>query len=149
MGQNKMVRAILAGLAGTVVMTMLTYMAPMMGMSEMNIPGMLSDFMKMSVVVGWVAHFMIGIGWALVYAYFAVEKIPGAPWQKGILFSLLPWVLMQMMASPMMGMGMFFASSSAPMMMVIGSLLGHIVYGAVTGAIYGSPKAASTSVPKP
>jgi hypothetical protein len=45
---------------------------------------------------------------------------------------------MQVMASPMMGTGVFFSSSSAPMMMVVGSLMGHLVYGTVLGAIYGS-----------
>ncbi len=138
MQQPNLIRAITAGFVGTVVMSMLSLMAPMMGMPEMNIAKMLGDFMRMPSVVGWIAHFMIGVIWAIVFAYFFAAKLPGAPWLKGVLFSLGPWFLMQIMASPMMGMGVFFSSSSTPMMMVVGSLLGHVVYGAVVGGIYGS-----------
>ncbi len=137
MQQRNLGRAIIAGLVGTAAMTMLTLMAPMMGMPEMNIANMLSNFMKLPAVVGWVAHFMIGVIWAIVFVSVFVGKLPGAPWLKGVLFSLGPWLLMQIMASPMMGMGVFFSSSSAPMMMVVGSLMGHVVYGAILGGVYG------------
>ncbi len=45
-------KAVLSGIAGTIAMTALTYMAPFMGMPEMNIPKMLSDFMSVPIIVG-------------------------------------------------------------------------------------------------
>jgi hypothetical protein len=37
---------------------------------------------------------------------------------------------------PMMGMGLF----SGSMVMAGGSLIGHLLYGAVVGAVYGKPE---------
>lgn len=131
-------KAILAGIAGTIAMTALTYMAPLMGMPEMNIPKMLGGFMSVPVIIGWIAHFMIGTILALFYVYVFVNRLPGAPWLKGALYGLLPWFLAQIMVNPMMGAGVFAANTPAPMLMVIGSLMGHLVYGGVLGAVYGS-----------
>lgn len=38
---------------------------------------------------------------------------------------------------PIMGMGFFSAHAPKPMMAVVGSLIGHIIYGAILGAIAG------------
>jgi uncharacterized membrane protein YagU involved in acid resistance len=134
MNKPNLQRAVIAGVAGTVVMTMMTMVAPMMGMPEMNIPAMLADFMGFPIVIGWLAHFMIGTALALVYAYVAADRLPGAPWLKGAIFGLLPWFLAQIMVNPIMGAGVFALNTAAPMMMVMGSLLGHLAYGAVVGA---------------
>jgi hypothetical protein len=47
----------------------------------------------------------------------------------------------QVVVMPMMGMPVF--SGSAPMAM--GSLIGHVIYGAVVGAIYGDASPAPAS----
>ena len=41
----------------------------------------------------------------------------------------------QIMVMPMMGAGFFSMNAGAPMMMVMGSLIGHVVYGAVLGTV--------------
>jgi len=127
-----------AGIAGTAVMTMMTMVAPMMGMPEMNIPAMLAGFMGFPIVLGWGAHFMIGTTLALGYVYFFHSKLPGAPWLKGAIYGLFPWLLAQIMVNPVMGAGMFATNTPTPVLMVTGSLMGHLVYGAVVGVIYGS-----------
>lgn len=53
-------KAVVAGLAGTAVMTMFMLLAPAMGMPPMNIGAMLGSVMGGSVALGWAAHFMIG-----------------------------------------------------------------------------------------
>ena len=40
------------------------------------------------------------------------------------------------MVNPMMGAGVFASNTPAPMLTVIGSLMGHLVYGAAVGAVY-------------
>ncbi len=127
-------RAVLAGLAGTGVMTMLMLLAPRMGMPPMNIGAMLGSKMGGNVAVGWVAHFMIGTVLALGYAAVFVARTPGAPAVRGAIFSLLPWLMAQLVVMPMMGMGLF----SGSMLAAGGSLMGHLVYGLVLGFIYGS-----------
>jgi len=137
MQKPNLTKALLAGVVGTIAMTMLTYIAPMMGMPEMNIPHMLSGFMGVPFVAGWLAHFMIGTGFAVLYAYAFVSRIPGSPFIKGLLYGLFPWFLAQVMVNPIMGAGVFALNTAAPMLMVAGSLMGHLVYGGVLGAFYG------------
>lgn len=127
-------RAALAGLAGTVAMTALMLMAPMMGMPPMNIGAMLGSVMGGNVALGWMAHFVIGVVLALGYAATFAKRLPGAPVVRGALFSLLPWLMAQVVVMPMMGMGLF----SGSMLAAGGSLMGHIVYGIVLGLVYGS-----------
>lgn len=138
MNKPNLLKAIVAGVAGTIVMTIMTMIAPMMGMPEMNIPKMLSDFMGMPAILGWAAHFMIGTSFALVYAYVFISKLPGHQILKGAIFGLFPWLLAQTMVNPMMGAGIFAVNTPAPLMMVMGSLIGHLFYGAVMGLVYGS-----------
>ena len=137
MQTNNMTKTVIAGLAATAVMTMIMIMAPMMGMPEMNIGKMLGEFMGVPTVVGWLAHFMIGVVLAIIFARMFFSRLPGSPVVKGLLFGMIPWFVAQVMMNPMMGAGVFASNTPAPMMMVMGSLLGHVVYGAVLGGVYG------------
>ncbi|MGQ0767084.1 MAG: DUF6789 family protein [Gemmatimonadota bacterium] len=131
-------RAVAGGLAGTAAMTAVgLWIAPMMGMPRMNPAEMLAGQMGGNMAVGWIAHFMIGTILALIYAAVA-KSLPGAPWLRGALYGFAPWLLAQIVVMPMMGMPVF----SGSMVIAIGSLIGHLVYGAVLGAVYGEPVAA-------
>ncbi|MBI4428739.1 MAG: DUF2938 family protein [Ignavibacteriales bacterium] len=137
MQKRNLTKVLLAGVAGTVAMTMLTYAGPMMGMPEMDIPKMLSGFMGVPAIAGWLAHFMIGTMFAFVYVFVFVQRLPGAPWLKGAIYGLLPWFLAQIMVNPVMGAGVFALNTPAPLLIVVGSLMGHVVYGGVLGLVYG------------
>lgn len=128
------VRAIGAGVAGTAVMTAVgLWVAPLMGMPAMNPAEMLAGAMGGSLVLGWIGHFMIGIILAVIYAAFAAPTLPGHPAVRGALFGLAPFLVAQVAVMPMMGMPVF----SGSMVMAMGSLIGHLVYGAVVGVVYG------------
>ena len=64
--------SIIAGLLGTLVMTLLMYMAPLMGMPKMDIIGMLGTMFTGSEgtarMLGTLAHFMMGVIFAIIYA---------------------------------------------------------------------------------
>jgi hypothetical protein len=64
--------AIIAGLAGTAVMTMMMYFAPRMGMPKMDMPKMLGTMFiskeGTATGVGMAIHFMMGAIFAIVYA---------------------------------------------------------------------------------
>lgn len=128
-------KAVMAGLAGTVMMTLLMLMAPRMGMPPMNIGAMLGSVMGGNVALGWMAHFVIGVVLAVGYAAVFAGRLPGPAVVRGALFSLLPWLMAQVVVMPMMGMGLF----SGSMIAAGGSLMGHLVYGIVLGLVYGSP----------
>ena len=62
--------AIIAGLVGTVAISAVMAMTPLMGMSKMDIVDMLSTmFGKTYRLMGWVMHFMMGAVFALIYSF--------------------------------------------------------------------------------
>lgn len=126
-------RALAAGLAGTAMMTVLMLVAPMMGMPPMNIGEMLGSMMGGVVALGWAAHFMIGVALAAPYAAVFAHRLPGPGPVRGALYGVAPWLMAQLVVMPMMGAGLFSGSA----MVAAGSLMGHLVYGAVLGAVYG------------
>jgi uncharacterized membrane protein YagU involved in acid resistance len=136
--QPHMMRVIGAGVAGTLAMTVVgLYVAPMMGMPPMNPADMLAGAMGGFTILGWAGHLMIGVVLALIYANVVLRLLPGPPAVRGALFSLAPWLMAQIVVMPMMGMGLF----SSSLTLAGGSLVGHLVYGGVLGAIVGGAPA--------
>ncbi len=137
--------AIAAGLAATAAMTVFTYMAPLMGI-KMNIPEMLASTMGLPILFGWIAHFMIGIILALIYSGLFLSIIKNKSTIKsGAIFSLLPWIMAQIVVMPMMstmkGMGFAAGLFSGSIIMAMASLAGHLIYGLVLGKIYNPERA--------
>lgn len=127
-------KAVFAGVVGTLAMTAVgIWVAPMMGIPKMNPAAMLSTKMGDMIVLGWIGHLMIGVMLAIFYAVVAAPKLPGPPVARGAVFSVVPWLMAQLLVMPMMGMPIF----SGSMTMAMGSLVGHLVYGMVVGGIVG------------
>jgi uncharacterized membrane protein YagU involved in acid resistance len=136
-------RAVAAGIIGTAVMTAVgLWMAPLMGIPPMNPAQMLAGAMGGSLVLGWMAHFMIGVILAVGYAVLA-PRLPGAPALRGALYAIAPFLMAQLLVMPMMGMPVFSGSA----VMAMGSLIGHLVYGAVVGQVYGAVPAEIRAAP--
>jgi uncharacterized membrane protein YagU involved in acid resistance len=126
-------KAVTAGIIGTLIMTAVgVWMAPMMGIPRMNPADMLAQQMGGNLALGWAGHLMIGTILALIYAAVA-SRLPGPFAVRGALFSLAPFLVAQLMLMPMMGMGVFSGSVA----MAMGSLIGHLIYGAIVGSVYG------------
>lgn len=132
--------ALLAGAVATIAMTIFTYMAPLMGF-EMDIPKMLANTMGAPIIVGWIAHFMVGEILAINFGAIFLSAVNRNPDLKtGALFGLFPWFIAQVMVMPMMGLmsggnytdGLF----SGSIMVAMASLVGHLIYGAILGKIY-------------
>jgi uncharacterized membrane protein YagU involved in acid resistance len=126
-------RAVVGGITGTAAMTALMLMAPKMGLPPMNVGEMLGSVMGGSAVLGWMGHFVIGTVLALGYGLLFASRLPGPAALRGAIFAIAPWLMAQLIVMPMMGAGIF----SGSMLAAGGSLMGHLVYGAVVGAIYG------------
>jgi uncharacterized membrane protein YagU involved in acid resistance len=127
-------RIILAGAAGTAVMTMLMLAAPMMGMPKMPIGEMLGSFLGVGSAIGWAMHGVIGLTLAGIYAVAVAERLPGPVAGRGAIYGFLVFLMAQLVVMPMMGAGVF---SGGHVPMIMGSLVGHLMYGAVVGAVYG------------
>jgi uncharacterized membrane protein YagU involved in acid resistance len=62
------------------------------------------------------------------------DKLPGGSgWMKGLVFGVALWLISQLVVMPMAGAGMFSANHPEQMMALVGSLMGHAVYGMVLG----------------
>lgn len=132
--------AVIAGIIGTTAMTLFTFMAPLMGI-EMNIPSMLASTFGAPIIVGWVMHFIIGIILAINFAALFLPLFGSSHKIKtGAIFSLIPWLMEQIIVMPMMTImnggsygDVFFSGS---IMIAFGSLMGHLIYGIVLSLIY-------------
>ena len=140
---NKYISSMIAGFFATIVLSLLMLMKQAMGlMPELNPITMLSSMahMKMgmpdSMVVGWMAHFMIGtFVWGLAFSLL-YNLLPGrCSMIKGIAFSVLAWFLMMILPMPMSGAGLF--GLNLGIMVPIMTLGMHFVWGAVLGYVYG------------
>jgi len=132
MNPSNILKALAAGTVATLVMSGFAAMAPLMGMPPMNPAAMLASQMGGSLVLGWAAHLMVGNVLALAFALVARDRLPGPFAVRGALFALAPWLMAQVVVMPMMGAGLFSGSA----LVAGGSLMGHLVFGAVLGLAY-------------
>ena len=132
-------KAILAGIIGTIGMTLFMMMGNMMGI-QMNVPKMLASMFGGNLIIGWVMHFMIGTILAIGYEYFFIKIIKiNNPILRGAVYGILPWFMAQVMVMPMMsmmqGMSYFDGFFSGSIIMASASLMAHFVFGIVVGYI--------------
>jgi len=136
-------RALLGGLAGTIALTLMMYkVAPMMTGRAMDIAGMLGQMLG-GWWMGMAMHFINGtVIFPLVYALLLYRFLPGPPVVKGLVWGVILWLIAQLMIMPMMGAGVFSANAGG-MKAAMGSLVGHLIYGALLGSIAGGGADAS------
>jgi len=97
--------AIVAGLVATGAMTLLMYMAPLLGLPKMDIMLALGSLFPWKIspyIPGGILHFGIGSALALLYALLFARLLPGPRWTRGALYALLPWLLAIFAMGPMM-----------------------------------------------
>ena len=133
-------RAVPAGLIATAVMTALLLIEPSIGLPNIAIGQILSTalglgpaFLGSGAAIGWILHFTFGVVFALAYAALFSPRLPGGPVGRGMAYGVLLFILAQLVFMPVVGGGLF---SHGDVEMLAGSLLGHLVYGAVLGWIY-------------
>ena len=139
-------RALVAGLIGTLFATALWVLEPAFGLPELAVGQILSHLIAVVTayfspgpVVGWAIHVFVGLTLALTYARLFVGRLRGAPVVRGLMFGCLIFVMAQLVFTPLVGAGVF---SRGDVPMLVGSLLGHLLYGGILGAVYGLPQAA-------
>ncbi len=140
--------AIIAGLVGTLVFTVVLMMAPKMGMPKMDIVGLLgSMFGKPNQALGWMMHLMMGVVFALVYAFLWSSGVGAATWLFGLTFGAVHWLIVGMMMGmiPMMHAGIKSGAVKAPglwmtnnggAMAFMGGLVGHMIFGLIVALVY-------------
>ncbi|MPZ13536.1 MAG: hypothetical protein GEU73_03790 [Chloroflexi bacterium] len=148
-------RAIVAGLIATVVMSITFFMAYGMARVIAGIPlterrgaatfelwmhaltnNQVIDLAQASLYAAGAAHLVVGILWATVYAYALEPRLPGDGWLKGVLFSVLPWLLSIVVFLPVVGGGFLGLAIGAGPLPALGNLILHLSYGLSLGVMY-------------
>ena len=93
--QVDLIGAVKAGFLATVIMTVVMYALPLIGIPPMDIMAALGSvfpFKFSPYILGSLVHLGNGIVLALIYAAFFYPWLPGPGWLRGAIFSLLPWL---------------------------------------------------------
>jgi hypothetical protein len=144
------VGAIVAGLVGTALISILMAMGPKMGMPKMAIWEMLGAmFSKQGHnALGWAIHFMLGAAFAVIYAALWAAGVGSVSWVSGLIFGVVHWLVVGLVMGgmPMLHAGIRAGTMPAPgvyllstggAMGFVGGLMGHAVYGLVVALVYG------------
>jgi hypothetical protein len=142
--------AIVAGLVGTIIISMVMLMAPKMGMPKMAIWEMLGAMFSPegNVALGWVMHLMMGAIFGIIYAALWAAGLGSVTVVSGLIFGVVHWLVAGLMMGgmPMMHAGIKAGAVSAPgvfmlknggMMGFMGGLIGHAIFGVVVALVYG------------
>jgi uncharacterized membrane protein YagU involved in acid resistance len=115
-------------------MNIVMFVSPLLGLPTINPAAMLAGMMGLPVFIGWVMHFMVGVIFALAYVFI----LPGmlgkinSKIAKGALFGLAVFIFAQVMIAVMGAvLGGMPSPSGSMTLVILGSIMGHIVYGIV------------------
>lgn len=140
-------KAGVAGIAASLAMFILMRIGLATGMAPFNIPPSAAFLMKLGILVkplGLIAHFFYGTLWAVLLAGFYQGQVTI---MKGVGLSVFLWLIMMFIISPIIGWGLFGFSEATelpadtklyldqPPKYVIATLVLHIVYGVIVGAV--------------
>jgi len=130
-------KAVYGGVAGTVVLTMIALVvAPMMTGEPMDIAALLGTMVG-GLTMGWVVHLVMGIViFPLVYANIVYSYLSGSGLKRGLILGVALWLAAVIIVMPMAGTG-FMMANIGGLMAVMASLVGHLLYGGLLGAIAG------------
>ncbi len=128
----KIKTGILSALIATIVLSLIMVMKAKMGvMPQLNAIAMLAGMMGTPLIMGWVAHFIIGtLIWGILFALL-VDKLPGSIMTSALIFSVLAWLMMMVGPMPMAGAGLF--GMHIGIMAPIATLVLHLIWGFVLG----------------
>jgi uncharacterized membrane protein YagU involved in acid resistance len=130
--------AIIAGIIGTIAMTVLMFIAPYLGLPEMNIINMLGTMFTTEATavlfLGVIIHFMLGAVFGLIYAWLWTKiGKPNVLWGAifGVVHGVIAIVMMPVLSS-------IYPRAEIDMtaLFAVGLLMGHIVFGIVVALVY-------------
>jgi len=133
---------IIAGLAGTVAMTILMYLAPLMGMPKLDIIAMLGTMFTsnktVSTIIGVMAHLMMGVIFAFIYVLLWSFGIGSPTWLWGLIFGAVHGLVVYMIMPMINRMHPRSVEMEGGTKMAVGMVMVHMVYGLVVALVYAS-----------
>lgn len=141
-----------SGLLGTLGMTTIMYLAPLVGTRQVDAPIWIARvFVTTSTAaigLGLSLHLVVGFAYAWLFARHIEPRLSEHPLRNGLVFGGAIWVFAQAIAVPAIGsvaaaVGTLTFASPGVLSIRLGadgalaSLLAHLVYGGVLGSVYG------------
>ncbi|MGD8587307.1 MAG: hypothetical protein PVG22_00610 [Chromatiales bacterium] len=134
---------LLAGLAGTLVLSLLELTKGLLPQLEtirflehVSVATAHVTGLPVLPMAGWLWHFTIGILWWGSLYGFMWPLLPGSrSWVKGVVFGVIAGLLVLLMVMPLAGAGYF--GMHLTWLEPLVSMVYHMVYGIVLGAVYG------------
>ncbi len=167
-------KALLAGAAGALAMELFMRVLLLAGLPTADMVGALGALVLpagpawAAWVCGLLLHVGVGVLWAAFYAYFFWSLTVWRPVWQGLAFSLLPALVAELIVYPqlqLMQLPASVAHTNAWTLLTqvswaerVGLMAGHLVFGAVLGALYrrpvgyrtgGTPKGLGSAGPSP
>ena len=89
-----------------------------------------SEHARGELFFGWFMHYMIGVGWSLLYFFWVYNILNSSPdLLSGSLFGIVTLVVPYMILQPALGHGFFAQKHPRPFAMPILSFLSHLSFG--------------------
>jgi hypothetical protein len=135
MRQHEVAKAMVGGLLGTLLQTIMVYgVAPMMAGQSMDVAAMLEP----SCAPAMLTHLFSGsVIFPLGYVWLSSQTFSGPPVLQGMLWAVLIWCVAEVIMAPMLGAEVF-STALGGLPAALRALLGYLVYGATLGSIVGA-----------
>jgi hypothetical protein len=132
MRQHYVAKAMVGGLLGTLLQTIMVYgVAPMLAGQSIDGAVLLEHF----CAPGMLAHLLSGgVIFPLGYLLLSSQAFSGPPVLQGMLWAGLIWFVTEVIMAPMLG-AEIFSTALGGLPAALRALLGYLVYGATLGSI--------------
>ena len=144
---SNVMRAVLAGVIATIVMTALMSAGPLIGVHTWDIGAMIGSAMSFGRTVtpsdplwmwGMAVHFLFGMCvFPLIYAHWTWGWMRGPNWMRGLCWGLFLWFMTQALFMPLVGEGFFDMGGPNPLLEVFSWLILLVIYSIVFGMLAG------------
>lgn len=140
-----------SGFVATLGITTIVYLLPLVGLPQVDLPLSVARLFVTDPVgagaLGLLVHLLVGFCFAWLFAAQVEPRLVVGPGAAGLLFGVVLWIFVQAVAVP--GLGAVAASlgraSATPGVLstnlgwqaAAASLIAHLTYGGVLGAVYG------------
>jgi hypothetical protein len=134
--------AIVAGSTGRMVMILLIYLGPSIGLPRIDAVSLLGSLAApnkpSAVTLGGAIHFSVGVLFALLYAALWSLGIGRPTWYWGLLFGTVHGLLVICLLLLVMRMFPELSQHFNTVAVLLAIVLNHMVYGAVVAVVYAS-----------
>ena len=135
---SRVQKGLVAGFAATVVVSIIEAINMTVGHWAVAFPQLLGVILQQPAdqpVVGWIAHFVAGLGLGVLFAVLCPRLPTDTAESKGIVFAVGAFILMGLVVAPIGGAGLFFMRAGfGTLAWMIAS---HAIFGIVLGNVYG------------